>query len=284
VVEGQANDERPVAGSLRLAWIIARSTFRRKRGSLLAFAVGAAFFQALVAVSFPAIGGMEAVTGVVQTFPEGLRNLLKLAPNLQAGFGLVDYLAFTWLHPVFLGLGAAFVVSRASDGLAGEIERGGVYLALSRPIPRRSFVWGKALEMFLGAGFFVLVSWLGMVLGIAIGGLGPLPVGRFFLVALVAWPLFGALGAGALVIASVLSRGGLAGGLGTAWTLIAFVLDVIPAINTAAIAWLNPWHHYFPQEIVAAGRLPVAGVVILAVWCVVGTFASARLFERRDLA
>lgn len=268
----------------RSTMLITRSTIRRKRGSLLAFAGGAAFFQALVAVSFPAIGGMDAVTSVIQTFPEGLRNLLKLAPNLQAGFGLVDYLAFTWLHPVFLGLGAAFVVSRASDGIAGEIERGGVYLTLSRPVPRWAYVLGKALEMFLGAGFFVLLSWLGMVLGIAIAGLGPLPLDGFFLVALMAWPLFGALGAGALIISSVLSRGGLAGGLGTAWTLIAFVLDVIPAVANSPIAWLNPWHHYFPQEIIATGRLPVGGVLILLAWCVVGTAVAVILFNRRDLA
>jgi ABC-2 type transport system permease protein len=263
---------------------ITRSTLRRRRGSLLAFAGGAAFFQALVAVSFPAIGGMEAVTGVIQTFPEGLRNLLKLAPNLQAGFGLADYLAFTWLHPVFLGLGAAYVVSRASDGLAGEIERGSVYLILSRPVPRWAFVLGKSLEMFVGVGFFVLISWLGMVAGIASTELGPLPIDRFFLVALVAWLLFGALGAGALVISSLLSRAGLAGGLGTAWTLIAFVLDVIPAIAGSALAWLNPWHHYFPQEIVATGSLPAGGMLILLVWCLAGTAVATALFKRRDLA
>jgi ABC-type transport system involved in multi-copper enzyme maturation permease subunit len=272
------------AGGLPPTIRITRSTLRRKRGSLLAFAGGAAFFQALVAVSFPAIGGMEAVTGVIQTFPEGLRNLLKLAPNLQAGFGLVDYLAFTWLHPVFLGLGAAFVVSRASDGLAGEVERGGIYLTLSRPVPRWAFVLGKSLEMFIGAGFFVLISWFGMVAGTAFAGLGPLPIDRFFLVALVAWLLFGSLGAGALVISSLLSRAGLAGGLGTAWTLIAFVLDVIPAIAGSALAWLNPWHHYFPQEIIATGRLPVVGMVILLAWFAAGTAMAMTLFKRRDLA
>lgn len=284
MAEQAASPAMVVGREWRSPFLIARSTFRRKRGSLLALAGGAAFFQALVAVSFPAIGGIAAVTSVIQTFPEGLRNLLKLAPNLQAGFGLIDYLAFTWLHPVFLGLGAAFVVSRASDGLAGEIERGGVYLTLSRPVPRWAFVVGKALEMYLGAGIFVLAGWLGMVLGSAAAGLGPLPLDRFLLVALVAWPLFGALGAGALVISAVLSRGGLAGGLGTAWTLIAFVLDVIPFIAGSALAWLNPWHHYFPQAIIATGQAPAAGLAILAGWCVLGTVAAVWLFARRDLA
>lgn len=284
MAERLANTPSLPKGMWRSPFLIARSTMRRKRGSLLAIAGGAAFFQALVAVSFPAIGGMAAVTSVIQTFPEGLRNLLKLAPNLQAGFGLIDYLAFTWLHPVFLGLGAAFVVSRASDGLAGEIERGGIYLTLSRPVPRWAFVAGKALEMYLGAGIFVLAGWLGMILGSALAGLGPLPLDRFFLVALVAWPLFGALGAGALLISAVLSRGGLAGGLGTAWTLIAFVLDVIPFIAGSALAWLNPWHHYFPQAIIATGQAPAVGVAILVAWCVLGTAAAVWVFNRRDLA
>ncbi|MCA9981086.1 MAG: ABC transporter permease, partial [Anaerolineales bacterium] len=84
---------------------------------------------------------------VVSTFPDGLRQLLKIAPNLQAGFGLADYLAFTWLHPVFLGLGAALVVGRAADALAGQVETGHVYLVLSRPVPRWALVWGKGLEM-----------------------------------------------------------------------------------------------------------------------------------------
>ena len=266
------------------ALLVARSTLRRKWLSLAGFAVAAAFFQALVAVSFPAIGGMETVTSVVATFPPGLRSLLKLAPNLQAGFGLVDYLAFTWFHPVFLGLGSAFVVGRAADGLAGEIERGAVYLTLSRPLTRRAFVSGKALEMFAGSGVFVLAGWLGMVAGAAVAGLGPLPLGGYLLAALVAWPLFGALGAGALAISAALSRGGAAGGLGSAWTLIAFVLDVIPAIATSAAAWLNPWHHYFPQAIVASGRLPWPGLLVLLAWCGLGTAAAVVLFERRDLA
>jgi ABC-type transport system involved in multi-copper enzyme maturation permease subunit len=252
--------------------------------SLAAFAGGAAFFQALVAVSFPAIGGMDTVTSVVQTFPEGLRTLLKLAPNLQAGFALADYLAFSWIHPVFVGLGAAFVVSRAADGLAGEIERGGVYLTLSRPVPRWSFVLGKALEMFFGVAVFVTLSYLGMAAGVLLAGLGPLPLDRFVLVALVAGPLFAAMGSGALVISSLVSRSALAGGLGTAWTLISFVLDVIPAVAQTAVAWLNPWHHYFPQEIVAAGRIEPFGLVVLLGWCVAGVGAAVVIFGRRDLA
>lgn len=271
----------------RAVWLILLATMRRKRISLLSFAGGAAGFQILVAFSFPAIGGLETVNSVVSTFPDGLRQLLKIAPNLQAGFGLADYLAFTWIHPVFLGLGAAFVVGRAADALAGQVETGHVYLVLSRPVPRWALVWGKGLEMILGTAVFSLLSWLGMVLGVSLALRGlpdvSLSLSSYFWVALMAWPLFSALGSGAMLISSAGSRATVAGGIGAAWTLLSFVLDVIPAVYNSPLAWLNPWHHYFPQEIVAAGQLPWGGFVVLWLWTLSGLAVATWLFGRRDL-
>ncbi len=263
--------------------LIFRSTLRRKRLSLLWFALSVGAFHWLVAVSFPAIGGMEAVTNVVRTFPDGLRSLLKLAPNLQAGFGVQNYLAFTWLHPLFIGLGAAFVVSRASDGLTGEIERGSIYLVLSRPVRRWTFVLGKALEMFVGAGIIALAGWVGLAIGVqALPYM--LPLNNYFLAALMAWLIFGALGGGAFLIASFFSRTSIGGALAIAWTLISFVLDVIPVFANSPFGWLNPWHHYFPQEIVATGQIDLAGVAVLLGWLIGGIGGAIWIFGRRDLA
>jgi ABC-type transport system involved in multi-copper enzyme maturation permease subunit len=268
---------------LTAAGRIVRHSLRRGWISLLVFALAAGGFQALVAASFPAIGGLTAVNAVVQSFPPGLRTLLRIAPNLQAGFALPEYLAFSWFHPVFLGLGAAFVVLHASDGLTGAVEGGAIYLVLSRPIPRWSFVVGKMVVLVIGAGVIVLVAWLGMVIGIVIADVGPLPLGRYGLVALVAWLLFGALGGGALIIASAASRTVVSGGVGSAWTLLAFVLDVIPSIATSPVAWLNPWHHYYPQEIVATGSVNLASLLTLLAWPLLATLIAVWIFGRRDL-
>jgi ABC-type transport system involved in multi-copper enzyme maturation permease subunit len=268
---------------LSAAWRIAWFTLRRKRVSLAAFAVGAAAFHALLAVSFPAIGGMEAVQSVVRTFPPGLRALLKIAPNLQAGFGVQDYMAFSWMHPVLLGLGAAFVVGRATDALAGGIESGAAYLILSRPVRRWALVLGKFSEMFLGVGVIALTGWAGQVVGAWLTFPQPLPWGRFLMVALIAWLIFASLGSGALVISSLASRAAIAAGVGSAWTLIAFVLDVIPSVANSPVGWLNPWRHYFPQEIIASGRSDPLGVAILLGWIVGGVLCAMLIFERRDL-
>jgi ABC-2 type transport system permease protein len=264
---------------------IALATFRRKRGSLLALGLGALAFQYILVASLPSIGGMAAVGSVLETFPPGLRRLLRIAPGLQAGFGLINYLALGLFHPVFLGLGAAFVVGRATDALAGEIERGSIYLLLSRPVARTALVLGKALELFVGAGAIALFGWLGMAIGVWTTALPEaVPLDRYLLAALLAWLLFAALGAGALVISSLGSRTGVIAGAGTAWTLIAFMLDMLPVVAESPPGRLNPWHHYDPQAIVATGALDPAAVIVLLGWCVAGTLIAALVWSRRDLA
>lgn len=265
------------------AWTMLLARMRSKRSSLVAFALAAGFFHWLVAVSFPAIGGIATVQSAVQTFPPGLRTLLKLAPNLQAGFGIQDYLAFSWFHPIFLGLGAAFVVIRATAALAGSVESGAAYLLLSRPVARWALVVGGIGELLIGVGLIVLAAWLGLVLGTITTLDGALPFGRYLLVAGLAWLLFGALGAGALWISSLTGRTDLAGGVGSAWTLIAFVLDVMPQVANSPIGWINPWHYYFPQAVVATGQVEPLGILVMVGWILIGTVGAAICFGRRDL-
>lgn len=266
-------------------WQIARLTAGRKRGSLWAFALAAAAFQYMLVASYPAIGGLTTITGVLQTFPPGLRRLLKIAPSLQAGFGLRDYLALGFFHPVLLGFGAACMVNRATDAVAGEIERGSIYLLLSRPIARWTLVVGKAVELVWAAGMVAFGSWLGIALGVL---LTPLPesisLWPYGAVALGAWGLFAALGAAALVISSAGRRTGLVAGLGTAWTLIAFVLDVLPRSAESPLAVLNPWHHYDPQGLIASHQWSSMGIAIFVGWIVGGTALAALIVSRRDLA
>ncbi|GAC1637421.1 MAG: hypothetical protein NVS4B8_02230 [Herpetosiphon sp.] len=263
---------------------IATMTLYRKRSSLIAFAAGSFLFHLIVVVSFPAIGGADAVQQVVSTFPVGLRRLLKIAPNLQAGFGLRDYLALSFYHPVFLGLGSAVVVGHAADGLAGEIERGSVYLLLSRPILRRALVLGKAVEVVVGAGAVALAGWAGLSVGLEAGGL-PIQVGagQYFAVALEAWALFATLGAITLLVSSFGRSVGRVAGIGTTVALGSFVLDIVPWFGEGILALLNPWHHFDPPTIAASGMVGGGDLLVPALWFVAATAAAVVVFERRDL-
>jgi ABC-type transport system involved in multi-copper enzyme maturation permease subunit len=98
-----------------------------------------------------------------------------------------------------------------------------------------------------------------------------------------AWPLFTALGGGALLISSLSSRATVAGGLGAAWTLLSFVADVVPAFGNSPLAWLNPWHHYYPQEILNQNQLPWFSFIYLWLFYLLTLVLATWFFNRRDL-
>jgi ABC-type transport system involved in multi-copper enzyme maturation permease subunit len=144
-------------------------------------------------------------------------------------------------------------------------------------------VLGKALEMILGAGAIALAGWLGLALGVQALPY-TLPLAGYALAALMAWLIFAALGGGAFLISACFSRTAPAAGLGAAWTLVSFVLDVIPFVAASAIAPLNPWNHYFPQAVIASGRIDPLGTAVLVAWAVAGIAAATWVFGKRDLA
>ena len=272
-----------LVNKLRAAWQITWSTLQRRRASLLTFAAIAALFQFITAASLDLVGGMESVEGTLKSYSPTLRQLLKVSPALQADYSLQNHFAFTWLHPFFIGLCAAFVVGRSAEALAGEIESGSIYLVLSRPVPRWTLVLGRVGEVGLGLAFILLVSWLGLIIGVQLAGFESLPYGRYAVLVLTAWCLFMGLTAVALVVSSLASRAGIAIALGTVWTLATYVLDVLPQAVNSPLAWLNPWHHYYPPGIVAGNSIGWLGLAVSLGWLLAALVAAITFFGRRDL-
>lgn len=268
--------------NFRAAWQITWSTLQRRRGSLLTFAGVAAMFHFITAVSLSLVGGMDSVKSTLQSYSPGIRQLLKISPTLSE-YSVHDHFAFTWLHPFFIGLCAAFVVSRSAEALAGEIESGSVYLVLSRPVPRWALVVGRVGEVGVGLFVILLMSWLGLVIGIQVAGLETLPSDRYLVLVITAWCLFMALSAVALIVSSAVSRVGIATAIGTIWTLATYVLDVIPVGVNSPLAWLNPWHHYFPPEIITGDSFGWSGLIVLVGWTVAATMVAVAVYGRRDL-
>lgn len=268
---------------LRLAWQITWSTLQRRRGSLLTFAGIAAAFHFITAAALPLVGGMDSVQSMLESYSPELRQLLKISPDLQARYSLQDHFAITWLHPFFIGLCAAFVVGRSADALAGDIESGSVYLLLSRPLPRWTMVLGRVGEVGAGLAVILLMSWFGMSIGIRLVDLEPLPADRYAVLVLTAWCLFMALSVVALVVSSAASRAGIAAAIGTIWALVTYVLDVIPPVAASPLAWLNPWHHYYPPGTIVADSVDWTGLFILLGWTFAGTFMAMAIYRRRDL-
>ncbi|MEJ2089723.1 MAG: ABC transporter permease subunit [Gammaproteobacteria bacterium] len=267
---------------LRAAFHITWSTLQRRRGSLLTYTGIAALFHLITAIALPMVGGLDAVESTLKGYSPGIRQLLKISPALS-DYSLQDHLAFTWLHPFFIGLCAAFVVGRSAEALAGEIESGAVYLVLSRPVPRWTLVVGRVGEVGVGLAVILLTSWLGLIVGVLLADLGPLPLGRYAVLVATAWCLFMALATVALTVSSAASRAGVAAAIGTIWTLATYVLDVFPAAADSKLAWLNPWHHYFPPGTISGDAVGWAGLAVLLAWTVAGSVTAMAVFGRRDL-
>ena len=135
----------------------------------------------------------------------------------------------------------------------------------------------------MGLAVILLMSWLGLIIGVELAGLEPLRMDRYAVLVATAWCLFMALSAVALVVSSAASRVGVAVAFGTIWTLVTYVLDVIPVTATSPLAGLNPWHHYFPPGIITADSTDWAGVIVLLAWTVAATLSAMALYGRRDL-
>ena len=267
--------------------VIFRQALRRGRVSTLAFGAGMFLFQFITVITYPAIGGEANTRAVFEALGPEMQRLLKLVPNLQAGFGPANYLAFGYFHPVFLGLGSAYVVSRASDAVAGDIERGTILYILSRPVSRRALLLGKAAEVACGLTIVVGLSALGTACGLVLTPLSPaISLWPFVVIALNAYALFLALGGVALLISAGSSSPARVAGWGTAFALLAFVADflaVLPVIGWLAV--VSPFRYYDPQSIIGSGgRLPLPGMVFLLAVASLASTLALLIFEKRDIA
>lgn len=274
---------QPLRSGIRNVFLLARFSLRRGWGGTLAFAGALALFQATLIWGYQFIGGGDTVQSVVTTFSPELRRALKIVPSLQGGFGPREYVALGLYHPIYLGLGAAYAVSRAADGLAGGIERNTVLLLLSRPISRTALLLGEALALMIGLVIVLGAGLGGLIVGVLTTDLGmPLPLSGYGLAAAVGWVLFAALGALALLVAATQSRAGSAAGIGSAVVLGAFVLDLLPWTSEPPLAYINPWHWYDPPRIITAG-LPWTDVGVLLLIGAVALAAAILVWRRRRL-
>ncbi len=266
---------------------IFKKTLARGRISLLAFAGGMGLFEFITVVTYPAIGGTRNVQAVFEALGPDMQRLLKLAPNLQIGFGPLTYLAFGYFHPVFLGLGSAFIVARASDAIAGDIERGTLLFLLARPLKRRTLLFAKALEAALSLSLVVAGAGLGTGFGLLLTDLRqPVAFWPFVVIGLNALALFLALGGVALVLSALSNSAARVAGWATGFALMAFVADFLTGLPIIGIVGiLSPFRYYDPQAIVASGgALPWASLALLSGTGLLGLGVASYLFERRDIA
>jgi ABC-type transport system involved in multi-copper enzyme maturation permease subunit len=192
--------------------------------------------------------------------------------------------------------GIALSVFFGSVALPGEVERKTLYPLVTRPMPRRSYLWGKWLGLMGFIAFSLLVLACALL---AAMGLSGLPVDGQAFWAILGYVLEDGVLAAVCLMFSTFSSPPLAAVLGLfvyivgglPHAFIAFFLEKTPFQYYVAVALksLLPHFDFFhvKNAVVHNDAVPVpymlSTVMYGMVWVVLAQLLGESVFERRDL-
>ena len=269
--------------------IVARMTGRLLRRGLvgfLALLLAVALFELVQPPVADSLGGPEGLEPFLNTLPKGLLAITRTRPEFIAVSGLAGYLSVSFTHPIHLLLLSAVVVGFVARGLAGEMERGTIQLALARPISRARVYAARVLGLVVVAVAPAVAGPLGLIAGMLIDR----PEGAFtyrYLVqtgvatALLCW----AIGGLALLGSAAASTTGRVVGWAIAGLIASYFVDYFASIWAflEPLEFLSIFDYYDPAEALVNGALAWRDVLTLGAVGLAGVLAGLVVFVRRDL-
>lgn len=261
--------------------VVAGRELRLSGRLLLLLTLGIVLVAYLMCSAFPAF--QERMLAAGKRAPAFVRRMLEARTG---GLKVESFLSLVYAHPVVLALLTTWPVTRATQAIAGEIERGALAWKLAYPIGRVNFVLAKALVLWLGVvllssalalGFYVSLDLL------RIKHVGPAP---YAWAALAGMLLYGAIGMLTLWASAFGRRAGPAAmtgaGLALGSYLLYYVADVWPTLKP--YQWISLFR-YADQAGLLTGDAPKwTDLAALAGVSVVGLVGAIVTFARRDLS
>ena len=266
---------------MTVALLVLRSTLRGQRISIALMSVGLLAFAFLMSATFEAFG--EATLDLMESMPSGFQSLLKATTG--AGSASMNYMAIGYRHPVPMLITAGFVVAASSGAMAKEIERGSIFLLLSRPVPRVHLMLAKFTSMVIGLVAFQVFILLGTWIGAIAYGLEGMDYGAVSLIMLNGLFLGLAVSGITFPISAVSSDGGRAIALSAGILVVLFFVDFLAGSWSAVegIGPISPFHYYDPVSVVNSGSVSALHLGVLAAFAVGGLTLAAIAFNRRDI-
>jgi ABC-2 type transport system permease protein len=256
--------------------------WRRHRTALALLCLGIAVFEWIITRVAPSPEQASFLRSLLQMAPGPA--LQGLVAELTANLSARGFVAFGYVHPFPLLMMALWTVRVASGALAREIGQGTMDLIAARPVPRASQVAAALAAQLGGLGLIATAAWAGTAAGLLGRTIAETSATSFAPVALMAWLLFAAFGAVALLISAALKDGGPAIAVAAGLMAFSFAFDYL-ARAWRPIQGLRPlslFRYYDPQAVVRAG-LPGGDVAVLAAVTVAAAVAAFVVFGRRDL-
>jgi ABC-type transport system involved in multi-copper enzyme maturation permease subunit len=259
---------------------------RRGRSGLIALLAGVVVFQIIQVAAVASLGDLSRLQGLLAIVPKSFYALMNVTPDFLLAAGLSGYLALGFTHPIYLLLSSATVVWFAGRGLAGEMERGTIQLALARPVSRPRLYFARVLGLLVVTLAVAGCAILGMLAGIAIAHpSGDIVSAHLVPTAVAAALLVWCIGGIALLTSATADRMGQAVGWVSAAIIVSYVVDYFAAIWSALkpLAPVSIFHYYNPGLALSAGSLPVKNALVLAIVGLLGAVLGLLVFTRRDL-
>lgn len=263
--------------------LMARSLRQGVAGSL-ALLIGLFIFELIVPPVANDVGTTQ-LDPVLQSLPPAVQALTRSSPDLVIGSGIQGYLSVGFTSPVFLLMICAGIVSFTS-GLAGEIERGSIQLALSRSVSRLSVYGARLAGSVVLAIAFSVVGPLGVLTGLGLidtaetinrTALIPTGVAMFALL----WSVAGVT----MLLAAVGQRGGQVVGWSISWLVVSYFVDYFATLWSALEPFtpLSIFNYFAPTRTLIQASYTMDNLVTLGAIGLVGAMLGAVVFARRDL-
>ncbi len=253
----------------------ARIALRLRLPAAVSAGVGLIAVMVAVGALFPSVGHTI-----------GRLNVPKSVSNLLGGG---DYGTITgWFRseiaaiygPLVIG---ALAITGASATTAGEEEDRIMGLVLAHPIRRARLIAAKAAAIAVVVLIIALATWIGLIVGVAVGG-GGITLAHITALA-VQLAFFGfATGAVAIALGAGTGRRSLATGVGAAVGIVGWLINSFAPL-VGAIGWLkyvSPFYYYAGHDPLSQG-VDVVGIVVLGAVSLVLTAVGMIGIERRDL-
>jgi ABC-2 type transport system permease protein len=258
-----------------VSWATTGIALRLRLPATLSAAVGLIAVMIAVGALFPAVGHSIGKLHV----SAGVANLL----------GGADYGTITgWFRseiaifygPLVIG---ALAITGAAATTAGEEEDGILGLLLAHPIRRSRLLAAKATAIAAIVLIVAFAIWIGLVVGVAVGG-GGITLAHITALA-VQLAFFGfATGAVALALAAATGAKSLAIGVAAAVSILGWLINSLAPL-VSAISWLKylaPYYYYAGHDPLTHGA-DIPGLIVLGGLALLLTAIAAIGVERRDL-
>lgn len=224
-----------------------------------------------------------AIDDVLASFmdkaPEALTALVGGA-DMSTPEGWFQGETFSIMAPAAVLLITAVIGAKAVAGEEGDRTMG---LLLANPIPRSAVVLEKTIAMTLAAVVVGLLTWLGVMGGSLIAGLGLswVNVGATSLLVTLLGLVFGAL---TLLIGAATGRARIAVAATVGAAFACYLVDGFFSLSDslAPLTRWTPWHYYLSSDPLVNG-LDLVHAGVLAGIFIVLVAAAMVAFERRDV-